>query len=96
MLIRGKEGWRIAGALLGENWFARLKSVSVGPGAYAIGRSLGELQLEGYGARISAVRRRSRRGLIVAPELLVEADDVVVMLGMPEVLTKCEERLLRG
>jgi len=28
MLVRGKEGWRIAGALLGENWFMRLGSVS--------------------------------------------------------------------
>ena len=26
VLVRGKEGWRVAGAVLGENWFQRLPS----------------------------------------------------------------------
>ncbi|MGE5468933.1 MAG: cation:proton antiporter [Ignavibacteria bacterium] len=74
----------------------RLRAVSIAPGAYAVGRTLAELQLEALGARVSAVRRRSRPGLAAEPELALEADDVVVLLGMREALTKCEEQLLRG
>lgn len=28
VLVRGREGWRIAGAVLGENWFARLPRIA--------------------------------------------------------------------
>ncbi|MDD5249608.1 MAG: cation:proton antiporter [Rhodocyclaceae bacterium] len=96
-LLRGFfHGATDAGDHLHDAQQPRLKAVSLGPGAYAVGRSLGELQLEGLGARVSAVRRRSQRGLAVTPALTLESDDVVVLLGMREVLTKCEERLLRG
>lgn len=74
----------------------RMKAISIAPGAYAVGRSIGELGLTALGGRVSAVRRRSQRGLVVAPELRLEADDVVVLLGVRAALTKCEERLLRG
>jgi CPA2 family monovalent cation:H+ antiporter-2 len=96
-LLRGFfHGASDAGDGLHDAQQTRMKAISIGPGAYAIGRSIGELQLEVLGARVSAVRRRSHRGLAVAPELRLEADDVVVLLGVPEALTKCEERLLRG
>ncbi len=96
-LLRGFfHGASDAGDQLHDAQQPRLKAISIGPGAYAVGRTLGELQLEAMGARISAVRRRSRRGLVVAPELCIETDDVVVVLGLREALTKCEERLLRG
>ncbi|HEX8988722.1 MAG TPA: cation:proton antiporter [Rhodocyclaceae bacterium] len=96
-LLRGFfHGASDAGDHLHDAQQPRLKAVSLGPGAYAIGRSIGELQLEKLGARISAVRRRSQRGLAMTPDLRLEADDVVVVLGMREALTKCEERLLRG
>ena len=96
-LLRGFfHGATDAGDQLHDAQQPRLKAISLGPGAYAVGRALGELQLEGMGARVSAVRRRSQRGLAATSDLRLEADDVVVLLGMREVLTKCEERLLRG
>ncbi len=96
-LLRGFfHGASDAGDHLNEAQMPRLKAISIGPGAYAAGRSLGELQLEAMGARVSAVRRRTERGLVVDAGLHIEADDVVVLLGRPEVLSRCEERLLRG
>jgi CPA2 family monovalent cation:H+ antiporter-2 len=96
-LLRGFfHGSSDAGDHLHDAQQPRLKAISVGPGAYAVGRSLGELQLEALGARISAVRRRSRRGVVATADLRIEENDVIVLLGMREVLTKCEERLLRG
>jgi CPA2 family monovalent cation:H+ antiporter-2 len=96
-LLRGFfHGATDAGDHLHDAQQPRLKAISVGPGAYAVGRSVEELKLDGLGARISAVRRRSQPGLVASPDLRLEADDVVVLLGMREALTKCEERLLRG
>ncbi|HEX8964121.1 MAG TPA: NAD-binding protein, partial [Rhodocyclaceae bacterium] len=96
-LLRGFfHGASDAGDGLHDAQQTRMKAVSIAPGAYAVGRSLGELQLDSLGARVSTVRRRSRRGLAAGPELRLEADDVVVLLGVREALTKSEERLLRG
>jgi len=96
-LLRGFfHGATDAGDHLHEAQLPRLQPISLGPGAYAVGRSLGELQLAEMGVRISAVRRRSRRGLIISPDLRLEADDVVVVLGKPEALARSEERLLGG
>jgi len=96
-LLRGFfHGSSDAGDHLHEALQPRLKAIAVGAGAFAVGRTLGELKLDVLHARISAVRRRSERGLIVRPDLQIEEDDVVVLLGTPEALAHGEERLLRG
>ncbi|MDO8932605.1 MAG: cation:proton antiporter [Rhodocyclaceae bacterium] len=81
---------------LNEAQQPRLRAVSLSSGAYAVGRTLGELALDAIGVRVSAVRRRRERGLAVAPELRLEENDAVVLLGTPEMLARGEERLLRG
>jgi CPA2 family monovalent cation:H+ antiporter-2 len=74
----------------------RLHTVSVEMGAYAVGRTLGELGLAEFGVEINAVRRRGIRAEDPAPETRVEAGDVVVVLGRPDALEAAETRLLQG
>ncbi|MDD5298269.1 MAG: cation:proton antiporter [Rhodocyclaceae bacterium] len=74
----------------------RLHSVILSPGAYAVGRTLGELALDEMDVEVSAVRRRKIRALEPSPLTRLEAEDVVVLLGEPESLARAEERLLKG
>jgi CPA2 family monovalent cation:H+ antiporter-2 len=75
----------------------RLQAVTLGNNAYALGRLLGELGLEEIGVQVKAVRRTST-GKRLAPEEAgaLEPGDVVVLLGVPELLAAAEFRLLRG
>ncbi len=79
-----------------ESRQARLHSVVLPAGAYAVGYSIGELGLVQMGVEISAVRRRKIRALEPSAETRFEAEDVVVLLGDPETLVRAEERLLKG
>lgn len=74
----------------------RLHSISLGKGAYAIGRTLGELAIDGRGVEVTAVRRRNIRALEPTAETRFEAGDVVVLLGVPGALATAESRLLKG
>jgi CPA2 family monovalent cation:H+ antiporter-2 len=70
---------------------AHLHSVTLDPGARAIGKSLGELDLQ---VQVQAVRRRGVKARLSAAEAgVLEAGDVVVLLGTPEALADAEERL---
>ncbi len=73
----------------------RLHSIWLTPGAGAIGRTLTELDLEGIGCEVSAIRRRGIRAVEPAPETRLEIGDVVVVLGDPEAVSAAEERLLQ-
>jgi CPA2 family monovalent cation:H+ antiporter-2 len=74
----------------------RLHTVSLQPGAYAVGRTLEELNLERIGAEVTAVRRRGIRADDPGPETRLEAGDVTVLLGRPDALEAAENRLLQG
>ncbi len=73
----------------------RLHSVLLVPGAAAIGQTLGRLNLDALGCEVSAIRRRGIRALEPALETRLEEGDVVVVLGLPEVVTAAEQRLLQ-
>lgn len=75
---------------------ARLHSVSVPPGAAAIGRTIGELGFDEIAVTVPAVRRRGIRGLSPGPETRIVEGDVIVLLGLPGGLELAEQRLLRG
>ncbi|MDO9598098.1 MAG: monovalent cation:proton antiporter-2 (CPA2) family protein [Azoarcus sp.] len=75
---------------------ARLHSVSVPPGAAAIGRTIGELGFDEIAVTVPAVRRRGIRGLSPGPETRIVEGDVIVLLGLPGGLESAEQRLLRG
>jgi len=74
----------------------RLHSVTLIQGAYAIGRTLAELDLPALGAAVTRVRRRGIRVGEPGPETRFEAGDVVVVLGEPDGLAAAEIRLLQG
>jgi CPA2 family monovalent cation:H+ antiporter-2 len=96
-LLRGffhGEGDAAAGAA--EHQQPRLHSVTLTQGAYAVGRSLAELDLTALGAGVTRVRRRGIRVGEPGPETRFEAGDVVVVLGEPDALGAAEMRLLRG
>ena len=74
----------------------RLHSLSIPPGAAAVGRTLGEFALDRFGVGVSAVRRRGIRGLSPGNETRIEEGDVVVLLGLPAGLEAAEQHLLGG
>ena len=74
----------------------RLHSVTLTQGAYAVGRTLAELDLAALGAAATRVRRRGIRVGEPTPETRFEAGDVVVVLGEPDSLAAAEIRLLQG
>jgi CPA2 family monovalent cation:H+ antiporter-2 len=74
----------------------RLHSITLAAGAYAIGRTLAELDLPALGASVTRVRRRGIRASEPGPETRFEAGDVVVVLGEPDALEAAEIHLLQG
>jgi K+:H+ antiporter len=74
----------------------RLHSITLQPGAYAIGRSIGELCLGELAVGVSAVRRHQIRGVSPSAETIILAGDVLVLQGVPGNLELAENRLLRG
>jgi CPA2 family monovalent cation:H+ antiporter-2 len=76
---------------------ARLHAVTLDPGAFAVGRLLSEVALERDQVQVRAVRRPSaRQRLAPAQAGVLQAGDIVVLLGAPERLLAAEEKLLRG
>lgn len=79
-----------------ESDAVRLHSVTIGPGAGAVGRSLADLGFDELGVTVSAVRRRNIRGLEPGADLYFQAGDVIVLCGRPDGLAVAEERLLKA
>jgi monovalent cation:H+ antiporter-2, CPA2 family len=76
---------------------ARLHSVSLDPQAHAVGRTLAQLNLGQLEVQVQAVRRPgAKKKLSPAEAGMLQAADVVVLLGVPETLAAAEERLLKG
>ena len=74
----------------------RLHSVTLTQGAYAVGRTLADLDLATTGVGVTRVRRRGIRVGEPGPETRFETGDVVVVLGEPDSLAAAEIRLLNG
>lgn len=74
----------------------RLHSVRIAPGARAEGRSLREIDLEGLGVEVTAIRRRRVRSAAPDPDTVLATDDVVVLRGTEEELALAETRLMQG
>ena len=74
----------------------RLHTLHLGPEAAAVGETVGALNLEALGVRLTAVRRMGVREVNPAPETRLQAGDVVVLLGRFSELARAEIRLLQG
>ncbi|MBV8497539.1 MAG: cation:proton antiporter [Gammaproteobacteria bacterium] len=73
-----------------------LRSVVVPPGAWAVGRSLGEVRGRGVEATFTGVRRQGILGREPAHETVLRDGDIVVIYGRPEELEHAESVLLAG
>ncbi|WP_374359516.1 cation:proton antiporter [Pseudoduganella danionis] len=72
----------------------RLHSVTLPSSASSVGQALGSIAVEHSGAAVSSVRR-GKTQLEVAPELALEAGDVVILRGTASAVHKAEQKLLR-
>jgi len=74
----------------------RLYPVTLGAGAWAVGKSCAEVGLDEIGVQVTAVKRAGKGKVPPAAVERLEAGDVVVLLGVPEVLAAAEGRLVQG
>jgi CPA2 family monovalent cation:H+ antiporter-2 len=88
-------GDAIFGEQATEAWRERLHSITLPPGAYAIDKSLAELNLARLGVTVSTVRRNGRPAPAAA-ETRFAAGDVLVLHGSAEALEEAEAVLLEG
>lgn len=79
-----------------EELFPRLLTITIIPGAAAINKTLGDIDLESLAVEVTAVRRRNIRGLLPTSETRLEADDVVVLRGTQDNLAAAEIKLIQG
>ncbi len=73
-----------------------LKTVVLPPGAWAVGRTLAELQQDGCAARIESVLRQGIVGRQPSGALRLQQGDELVLAGTPEILEHAEKVLLAG
>ncbi len=78
-----------------EDHQQRLHSIWLTPGAAGIGQTLAELDLDGLGCEVSAIRRRGIRAVEPDANTSLEAGDVIVVLGDTESVMAAEQRLLQ-
>ena len=81
---------------LSEKVQPRLHTVALNEGGAAVGKTLADLDLDSLLVQVTAVRRRNIRALEPQPETVLQAGDVVVLLGAPEDLAAAEVKLLQG
>ncbi len=75
----------------------RLHGVTLGVGAYAVGKSLDGLGLDQLGVQVKSVRRPAQAKKLAPEEAgVLEPGDVVLILGVPELLAAAEIRLVQG
>ena len=70
----------------------RLQPIILSSGSRAVGRTLGELQLDGV--VVTALVRQGHRELAPPPESRLEAGDVLLLFGSRDDLVRAESRLL--
>jgi CPA2 family monovalent cation:H+ antiporter-2 len=76
-----------------ENMQPRLHTVVLPERAAAVGRTFGELELRGL-VEVTGIRRTGGRSAPPAPDQVLEAGDVLVLLGRPKNLAIAERVLL--
>ncbi|HSM97720.1 MAG TPA: monovalent cation:proton antiporter-2 (CPA2) family protein [Gallionella sp.] len=76
-----------------ESLQPRFLSVLLKSDSVAVGKKLGEIGLSELNVEVNAVRRRNVHGAQPSEELLLQAGDILVLLGLPEALQAGESRL---
>jgi CPA2 family monovalent cation:H+ antiporter-2 len=73
-----------------------IKSVVVPPGAWAVGRTLGDVRNRGVEVAFTGIRRLGIMGREPAGDTVLRDGDIVVIYGQPEELERAESVLLAG
>lgn len=73
-----------------------IKSVVIPPGAWSVGRTLGEVRSHGVEVAFTGVRRHGILGREPAGDTVLRDGDIVVIYGQPEELEHAEAVLLAG
>jgi monovalent cation:H+ antiporter-2, CPA2 family len=73
-----------------------LHTVVLPPGAYSVGKTLADLQLDRGEVTVTAIRRDGIVGRQPDASTVLREGDVVVLYGVPEALEQGEARLLMG
>lgn len=76
-----------------ERMHVRLRSISLGEDASAVGKKVAALRLPELGADITTIRRGKTR-ITVEPDTVLRARDIVVLRGTNETIGRAEKRLL--
>jgi len=80
----------------GESLQPRILSVLLKDDSAAVGKKLGEAGLAELSVEVNAVRRRNVHGAQPAEDMLLQAGDILVLLGLPEALQAAEAQLHQG
>ncbi len=73
-----------------------LKSVVIPPGAWSVGRTLGDVRGRGVQVTFTGLRRQGILGREPSGETVLRDGDIVVIYGQPEELERAESVLLAG
>ena len=76
-----------------ESLQPRFSSVLLKENSAAVGRKLGELGLAELNVEVNAVRRHNVHGAQPSEEMLLQAGDILVLLGLTEALQAAESQL---
>ncbi len=79
-----------------EKQQARLHSVIIAAGTFAVGRRLSEMRLESFGVEVKSIRRPHAKINELDEETILKDGDVVVLLGLPVGLANAENAILIG
>ena len=74
----------------------RMSTVSLPPGAKALGSPLGDLALNAVGVRVVNLRRANGHQAAAADDAVLKEGDTLVLSGHPTALALAEDKLLRG
>lgn len=79
-----------------EHFQPRLHSLHLPPQAYAVGRTVIDLDLASLNVELRTLRRRHTAPHSPLPDTVLFGEDTLVLLGTPENLAAAESRLLQG
>ena len=79
-----------------ENMQPRFRNVFLGERDAAVGKTLDEMNLTQFQIEVNALRRHNVRGSQPAGDMVLQAGDVLVLLGQPAGLTAAEQHLHEG
>ncbi|MFN7097119.1 MAG: monovalent cation:proton antiporter-2 (CPA2) family protein [Gammaproteobacteria bacterium] len=81
---------------IAESAREQLHVVKITDRAYAVGKKLKDLHIEGTGAIITAIKRNAIRVPEPGPETEIRENDVLILYGAPENIEQAEHKLLDG